>query len=166
MIVSNSSPLIFLAKLALFDPVKKLYPTILIPTEVHEEVIVHGKKEGFSEVLVLEKHLKEGYLKVVDVKEKSTKNVPSGLHLGEVRAIQLCLEQKLKTILLDDKEAIAYARILGLEPIRTTRLLLELVKQKQLSKEQFTHALVRLSREGYFISLDVYTYLLEEVEKQ
>lgn len=165
MIVSNSSPLIFLAKLALFDQVKKLYPAILIPPEVHDEVIVHGKKEGFSEVLVLEKHLKEGYLKIVDVKEKNTKNVPSGLHLGEVRAIQLCLEQKLKMILLDDKEAIAYARILGLEPIRTTRLLFELTKNKHLPKEQFKDALIRLSQEGYFLTIDVYTYLLEEVEK-
>jgi len=165
MIVSNSSPLIFLAKLGLFDPVKKLYQTIAIPAEVHEEVIARGKKEGFSDVMLLEKEIRDGYLKVLDVKEKNTKNIPLGLHLGEVRAIQLCGEQKLKKILLDDKEAIAYARLLGLQPIRTTRLLLELVKQQHLSKEQFKHALIRLSQEGYFMTIDVYDYLLEEVEK-
>lgn len=167
MIVSNSSPLIYLAKLSLFDHLKKVYPQISIPVEVYAEVVVQGKKEGFWEVAVIEQLIEQGYIIVEKVsgERSGPLTAPQGLHLGEARAIQLCLQKKAKHILLDDKEAIEYAGLVGLQAVRTTRILLELVKRRQLSKGQFKQALVQLSKEGYFLTIEVYEYLLEEVEK-
>lgn len=158
MIVSNSSPLIFLAKLNLFDNVKKLYKTVLIPQEVYDEVI--GKGHDFKEALILQGLLDAGFLRVVDVQTTERSELKS-LHLGERKAIALCLQQKMKNILIDDKEAIEYCRLLGIDAIRTTRLLLEMVKQKLFTVEEFDDALVQLSAEGYFLTIEVYQYLME-----
>ncbi|MBI4146939.1 hypothetical protein HY489_06415 [Candidatus Woesearchaeota archaeon] len=163
MIVSDSSPLIFLAKLNVLELVQKLYTKIIIPTEVYEEVITIGKKEGFKEVVVLEQFVSSGFIKqrVVSKRGKDFKN----LHEGERSALQLCLQEKIHQMLVDDKEAVECCRIMGIEPIRTTRILLMLLKKKLLNREQFKNGLVKLSNEGYFFTIDVYNYLLEQVNE-
>jgi predicted nucleic acid-binding protein len=41
-VVSDSSPLITLARMSCFDLLPKLYGTIYIPTEVYKEVVIDG----------------------------------------------------------------------------------------------------------------------------
>lgn len=161
--VSNSSPLIYLTKLSKLELLRKLYRKILIPKEVYEEVVVKGKENYETETLLIEKFIDEGFIIVKDsvVLKKEVK----ALHLGESKTINLCLKSKLKDILIDDKEAYKICKLLGLNPVRTTSILLEFVKLKLIKKEEFKELLIKLSEEGYFITIDVFNYLLEEVEK-
>ena len=49
--VTDSSPLVILAKLGCFDSLKQLFPSLVISTEVHREVVVDGAGlPGASEV--------------------------------------------------------------------------------------------------------------------
>lgn len=50
-VVSNSSPLISLAKIQRFHLLKELFGEIIIPKNVYDEVVIKGKgKTGFHEV--------------------------------------------------------------------------------------------------------------------
>ncbi len=163
MIISNSTPLIYLAKLNKLNLVIDIYKKILIPEEVFSEVVLGGKELNKKEVILIEDLISQ---KVIEVKEvKELKRELNTLHTGEAKAISLCLNEKIKDILIDDKEAYELCKILNLNPIRTTAFLLNCAKNKIISKEEFKENLINLSQEGYFMTADVFQYLLDALNE-
>lgn len=66
--VSDSSPLIFLAKIGCLDFLKTLFHKVFIPQQVYIDVVVKGKtKPGAKEI---NKAINEAWIEVVDIKEK------------------------------------------------------------------------------------------------
>ena len=161
MIISNSTPLIYLAKLNKFSLILKLYKKIIIPEEVYSEVVVKGKKMNKSEVVIIEELIENGSIEVKEAGELKKDLI--FLHLGEAKAINLCLKNRLKDILIDDKEAYELCKLLNLNPIRTTAFLLMAVKNKLINKVDFRESLVKLSKEGYFMSAEVFQILIDAV---
>ncbi len=158
MIVSNSSPIIFAAKLGILPLLRKLYGTILIPEEVYSEVVVKGKEIGAAEVIEIEKAIMDKHMHVTRVRNLPSKYLVH-LHHGEQKAILLCRQEKINHILLDDREAIILCSTLGITTIRTTRVLLELLRKKLISREYFEDLLAVLSNQGYFMTAEVYDAL-------
>ncbi len=163
MIVSNSTPLIYLAKLNKLDLVINLYNKLIIPKEVYNEVVVEGKRFNNKEVILIEELINK---KLIEIKESGKlKKEISSIHIGEAKAINLCLKTKNKEILIDDKEAYELCKLFNLKPIRTTAFLLICVKEKLITKKEFKELLVLLSKEGYFLSIEVFQFLLDEVDR-
>jgi hypothetical protein len=72
------------------------------------------------------------------------------LDVGEAAVIGLALEEKATIVLIDERKARKVARdIYGLQPIGTTRILVE-AKKKSLLPE-ITSSFQKLRREGYWI---------------
>lgn len=163
MIISNSTPLIYLAKLNKLNLVLKIYKKILIPEEVYSEVVIEGKRLNKKEVILIEDLINQKLIEVKKVNE--LKKELNTLHLGELKAINLCLQINIKDILIDDKEAYELCKMLKLNPIRTTAFLLNCVKDKLISKEEFKEFLLKISQEGYFLTAEVFQYLLDSVNK-
>ena len=67
--ISDSSPLILIAKLNQLNLLKELYSEILIPEEVYRETIVKGKEEGYSDAHKIEMAL-EDYIFVKKLDQK------------------------------------------------------------------------------------------------
>ncbi len=68
MIISDSSPLIALAKIGRFELLRDLFKEIHISKAVHREVVVRGKeKTGEKEVT---QGIKKGWIKVLEVRER------------------------------------------------------------------------------------------------
>ncbi|MBI4017306.1 MAG: hypothetical protein HY363_06465 [Candidatus Aenigmarchaeota archaeon] len=164
MIVSDSSPLIFIAKLGILPIVCKKYGAICIPEEVFNEVVVEGRKFRAQEIVEIEKAIAEKRIKVIRV-EHVSKQEMSGLHIGEQNAIALCKQKKISSLLVDDREAVLTCRLLGISAVRTTRVLLELMKDKLIKRERYEKFLRQLSEEGYFMTAEVYGELLKAGEK-
>lgn len=163
MIISNSTPLIYLGKAGLLEKVEEVYGTIIIPKRVYDEVIIKGKELGKKEVVIVESQISRKKIEIRDVKE--IKKEIQELHLGEAEAIMLCLETKTKKILIDDKEAYEWCKIFELEPIRTTAFILECSKRKIITKKQGEEALLTISKEGYFLSAEVFTLLMQKINE-
>jgi len=73
MIVSNATPLIYLAKVGKLE-LLKIFGKVYIPEEVKVEVVDKGKSLGKQDSYVVEKAIKEGWIKVLKAELWLTKN--------------------------------------------------------------------------------------------
>jgi predicted nucleic acid-binding protein len=73
MIVSNSTVLIYLAKIGKFGLLKKLFKNILMPAEVFSEVVIRGKEQQHFDALIVERSVEDGWIEVKDTSSISFK---------------------------------------------------------------------------------------------
>ena len=163
--MSNSGPLIHLAKADLIEVLTTLY-RVDIPVEVKEEVVDRGKEMGFSDALLVEKAIREGLIRVVEVKvEESFASVArrAGLHQAETAVIFHALKNNA-LVLLDEDAAREFAKALGLRIRGSIGLLLEALKKGLLKP---TEALEKLDvlAETMYLSSDVYRVARKEIER-
>lgn len=139
-VVSNTSPLIFLAKLDAFG-LLACFTAISIPTAVLKE----------CEGLELPKSIN-----VVDLGAKAQAAAHANLgrlHRGELEAIVLAAQIKADYVLMDDAKARSFAKTKGVKPMGTIGVLLLANKQGLLSDERGKRYLDALKDEhGLYIS--------------
>jgi predicted nucleic acid-binding protein len=160
--ISNSTPLIYLAKLNKFSLLTKLFEEIIIPEEVYDEVVLKGKELNKPETIIIQNFIERNFVKIEKIKPKLKIDT---LRKGEICVISLGLKLGIKNILIDDKEGVEVCKVLGLKPFRTTTILLELLKRNLISLEEFENLLIELSKDGYFLRADVFKFLLKEAER-
>lgn len=166
MIVSNSSPLMYLAKIKKLSLLKILFKEIVIPNEVYEEVVISGKEGRFIDALVVEQAKKEGWLCVGKAfEEKELENFADDIDQGEIAAIILAKKNHANLVLIDDASARTIAQSFGLNVKGTVFVLLRAYKRNVLTKEEVRRLMGRLIAEGFRISQELYAQVLEEIEK-
>lgn len=156
--VSDSTPLIHLAKIGCINFLKNLFEKIIIPKEVYEEVIIEGKKQGKNEILLIEKLMEE---KFINIEETKTTMEIANLDQGEKKCITLCKELNINIILIDETEGFNISGIFNLMPIRTTSLLIILLDNKIIKLTEYKELLKKLSQSGYFLDSLTYERLLD-----
>ena len=160
-VVSNSTPLIYLAKAGRLDLLEKLFGTVLIPEEVKVEVVDKGKALGEKDAYVIEKAIDEGWLKVQSVK---VVEVPMKLHEGEVAALSLAKSMGL-VVLLDEVSARTAARLIGVSPRGTVFVLLSALEEKLVSFDECIETLNKLIVEGFRLKEEVYIETVKEARR-
>ena len=134
MILSNATPLIYLAKIGKLDLLRSLYKEVSIPEEVYKEV-VKGKENKFFDALIIDKSIKDGWIKIKKIKvKKEIESFASEIDLGEIELISLATETKPYLILIDDASARAIAESFGFNVKGTIYVLLRAYKKKMISK--------------------------------
>ncbi len=94
-VISNSSPLIHLAKIRKLDFLKEYFQTIIIPEAVYRECIIEGKER--DEVKLIKQAT---WTKEVKVKEQTlVKLLTASLDVGESEVIALSIETGADLIL-------------------------------------------------------------------
>ena len=115
IVVSDSSPLIALARISRLDLLHSLYERILIPTEVHHEVTVEGRDlPGGREVTMA------GWIQVVRERspvDQSLEQACEGLGGGERGSILLAKALPADLVLLDEWKARRVAHNAGLSVV-------------------------------------------------
>jgi predicted nucleic acid-binding protein len=156
MIVSNSGPLIHLAKAGRLDLLKELFGGLIIPYEVKLEVIDGGKDEGMADAFLIESEVENGWI-VID-KSNNTKlkelAKSAGIHIGEAAAIMLAKNMKCP-VLIDDLAARRFAFGMGLEVVGSIGVLVRCAKVRKISKIEALETLEKLGR-VMWLSIDVY----------
>ena len=166
MIVSNSSPLIYLGKLKKLTLLKMLFKEVLIPQEVYEEVVVKGKEEKFLDALAVEHAKKEGWLRIGKaLEEKEFEDFFAEIDRGETAAILLAQKHHANLLLIDDASARTITQSFGLKVKGTIFILLTAYKKKLLTREEVKRSMGRLVAEGFRISHELYVSVLEEIDK-
>jgi predicted nucleic acid-binding protein len=118
-VVSNSSPLIYLAALSDFHFLRDIFTSVVIPPAVYHEVVEQGL--GFPVRGNVESAL-GNWLAVREVQNRSRATEIGNierLDAGEAEAIVLTQECAAEQLIMDDQRGVGYARRLGITVNRT-----------------------------------------------
>ena len=155
MIISDSSPLIALAKIGRFELLRDLFKEIHISKAVHREVVIRGKeKTGEKEVT---QGIKKGWIKVLEVRERE----PYALLLGEGEGetIALAKERRARLVIMDDRKGYILAKALGITVIGTLGVILLAYKSGMISNMK--NELDNLRESGFWFSNRLYQELIK-----
>lgn len=152
-IVSNATPLIYLAKIGRIGLLRNLFGEVFIPEEVKVEVVERGKQLGEGDAYVVEKAVSDGWLKV---SRAEVVEVPIELDKGEVAALSLAKNMGLGEVLMDEAPARTAARLLGLTPRGTIFVLLKALERGEMDLDLFLESLNELIRYGFRLREEVY----------
>jgi predicted nucleic acid-binding protein len=111
-VVSDASPLIAFARIGHFDLLPKLYGTILIPTEVYNEVVIAGAGMPGAKQTA-----EASWIQVTAVRDSAALRAAvekTGLGTGEVSAVILAKELAADLLLVDEWKARRFAMAEGL----------------------------------------------------
>ncbi len=155
-VVSNSSPIIHLAKIRYLDLLPEQFGGILIPQAVYDECVIDGKSR--PEVTAIKQ---APWLQVVPVVNKDLiRLLNAEIDRGEAEAIALAREHQAAIILLDDADAREKARLYHL---KITGILGILLSAKRTGKiVSLTEILADLRRTGFWLSPALTHRLLRE----
>ena len=129
-IVSNASPLIFLAKIGRLNLLNDY--EIIMPKQVYEEINKGAEtKEDAQKIktLVDKSIIKVEEINIIDEIEQHS------LGKGEKAAINLAISRKIDIILLDERKARRIAKFYKLKPKGTIGILIDAWKNKKITKE-------------------------------
>jgi predicted nucleic acid-binding protein len=156
-LVSDSSPLIYIAKAGLLNLLCSEEPIGLVPA-VFNEAILQGELHGHYDAFRLRRAVESGILIVVELTEEerefaSTLLASSRLGRGECETIA-CAERRKLIALLSDRKARRLAAYRGIPTLQLPHFLLLLLIQGHIGLESFTEATMRLAP---FIGMDIAT---------
>jgi len=162
-VVSNSSPLIWLAKIGKLTLLKTIFGQVIVPKKVYEEAALESPSA--DSVLIRRAVDEEGWIRVSDeeIKEAGVLAERAGIHLGEAEAILLAQELEAELI-IDEREGSATAQILDVRPLGTIAVLLLALSRAQLTLDEFKECLNSLVAVGFWLSINVYNEALREAE--
>lgn len=155
-LISNSSPLIFLAKLNFLKLLSK--DQIFIPPGVHQELL--AKESAEKDKLI--RFLNEKNTKIISPKNNQIQS--NSLGKGEIEAINLAIEKNIPHILIDDKRARSFARIQNLKPLGTLWIILRAFKNKELTKTQTRELIYDLPSIGFRIDQEFLFRILKKLD--
>ena len=153
-VVSNATPLIYLAKANQLNILQSMVKQVFIPEAVYREVVIEGKRLGEKDAYRVERAIAQGWIIVQGI--KIVYPVEITIHPGEVEVISLAREKGIETVLMDDAKARAASEMAGLRPIGTLWLILKAVKNHLLNFDQFLSALEDILRSGFYLKEEIY----------
>jgi len=162
-IVSDATPLIYLAKIKKLDLLKSLYNKIIISHQVKIEIVDEGKKIKEPDAFLIGKEIDEGFIKVKKVKRLIKTTLK--LELGELSTLSLAKELKINEVLIDETLGRTAAKLAGLVPKGTLYVLLKNLKSKKITFNDFLSILNELIESGFRLKEDIYLKVIEEAKK-
>ena len=161
-IVSNSTPLIYLAKAGMIDLLRRIFEEVYIPEEVKVEVVDRGKQLGIEDSYIIERAIDDGWLKVLRTEPIE---VPIKLQPGEIAVLSLARKLGLREVLVDEASARATARLLDLTPRGTVYVLIKALETREIDLNQFLEALSQMIRQGFRLKEEVYVEAVREARR-
>ena len=120
IVVSNTTPLIYLSKADKLHILKNLFGNVHIPTEVYREAVKSGLSKGYSDAQRIDAACKDwiivkpasvdlGLVLVQNMgKHLDIEKMLTGIHAGEVEAISLAMELGAELLVADDRAVIRF----------------------------------------------------------
>ena len=152
-VVSNSTPLIFLAKIGKMALLDELFEVVIIPNKVFTEVVVEGKERGYSDSYMVEKFIEKDIIQIKEIKIGEATDIPIGS--GELEAIELAVKLKIKDILIDEAKGRRIARLYDLKPKGTLWVLTKAFEDEIITKEELKNSISELIKSGYRIREEI-----------
>ena len=166
--VSDSTPLIYLAKIGRLDIIRDVFQKIYVPEAVIDEAVTQGKALNMSDASIIEKAvgtwiIKERVEPGVDA-EYSFLDNNTRLGNGEKEALKLCKQLDAAYFIADDREARRVSSILNIKPIGTCGTVVQAFRQGSITKKEALRVIDDLVKVGFRISSTLYRKILDELE--
>lgn len=155
-VISNSTPIIHLAKIGQLDLIRQFFGTVIIPQMVWKECVSPGLNRPEVEQI----WAASDWIQVVKIHDRVVTLLRHELDHGEAEAIALALERNASLVLLDDADAREKARIYRLPITGTAGLLLRATKEGKL--KSLRKALDELQASGFRLHQQIKEKLLRE----
>lgn len=162
-IVSNATPLIYLAKTDKLNLLKAIANQVYIPKAVFQEVATEGKRLGEKDSYRVEKCINEGWLNIKEVNKLLSFDFP--LHFGELEVISLAVQKGIKKVLIDDAKARSVADLAGLQPVGTLWVILKAVKNRMMDFDEFLSTLESMIHSGFYLKDEVYIKVIRQARQ-
>lgn len=169
--ISDTSPLIWLAKIGKLSLLKELFSEILVPEEVYKEAVERGLHEGFSDALLIREGFNQGWIKVARLNEDETVFCREILkhafeiHLGEVQAIVLARRTSATALLLmDESSGRAFAEAWGLKVNGVFFVIMMALRRGLLSGVEAKEAVLTLVQKGFRIEPKLLAKVIREID--
>jgi len=162
-IVSNATPLIYLAKTDNLTLLKAIANQVYIPEAVFQEVVIEGKRLGEKDAYRVEKCINQEWLRVKEVKNLLSFDFP--LHYGELEVISLAGQEGIKKVLIDDAKARSVADLAGLKPVGTLWVILQAVKNRMMDFDEFLSTLESIIHSGFYLKDEVYIKVIRKARQ-
>lgn len=168
-VVSNSSPLIYLAKIGKLNLIKNVYEQIWIPEAVFNEAVTKGKILKITDASIIEEAVGKWILKEKVKPETDSKyaflDENNRIGLGEKQALKLCKQLNADIFIVDDKEARRVSRILKIKPVGTCGILIQAHRKGLISTKATDQILDDLIKAKFRIDLAVYRSVIRELRQ-
>ena len=159
MIVSNTSPLIHLAKAGRLSLLEVCFSVVLIPKSVFDEILRYPQS---PEALAVKRAVDERWIKIGEIHKVITGF--TAVAKAELDAISLALQEK-KAILIDDQAAVKIAQLFGINVYGTLYTIIKSVKSKHLSQKEAIAIVHQMMGNEFYLSSDVYALFLEKLKE-
>lgn len=157
-VVSNTSPIIHLAKIKKLGLLKNRFHKIIIPEEVYKECTVEGYEREEARLIK-----EASWIEVLKPENKKLVSLlQSDLDKGESEAIALALEIGADFIIIDDSDGRTRARHMSLKIIGTLGILFR--EKMSGNLPSLKDAFIELKETGFWISESLESRLLIEAE--
>ena len=167
--ISDTSPIIFYAKINRLQLLVDVVKTVIISDDVYQEAVIHGS--AFPDSKITKEFLDEKKITVTHI-EKSHRPLVAAftekytaLDNGEAETMVLALQEKEKEVLMDEEIARKVARLHGLTPRGTLWVLGQAYQQKRITEEETKHILGLLLDAGLWVSADVLQRFYDILQK-
>lgn len=167
MIISNFSPLIYLARIGKLEILEYIFRRVIIPKAVFNEVVERGEAAGFPDAKIIRKATEEWIeVKELNKEEKESceyilKMAPLGL--GEAEAISLAKSMRLP-IIVDDKIANRVAKLFRIESHWTIHVIFRALRNKTIKKNEAKRIIEDLVETGLRIKPEVLLGIMKQLE--
>lgn len=161
-IVSNATPLIYLAKIGKIELLKRVFGEVIIPEEVKIEVVDKGKALGEKDAYVIEDAIREGWIKIM---KTEVLDVPIKLEFGEIAVLSLAKRKGIKEVLIDEAPARTAAILMELTPRGTIYILLKALELKVIDLNEFLEAIDNLVKQGFRLKEEVLIEVIRKVRE-
>jgi len=167
VVVSDSTRLIYLAKIGRLSLVKSVFDKVFVPEAVFNEAVTQGKALNISDASVIEKSIgiwiiKEQVEPEVDVEFRFL-DTNKRLGSGEKEALKLCKQLYAEYFIADDKEARRVSKILNIKSVGTCSIIVQAYRQGSITKREALQILDELVKGGFRIGSTVYRRVLDEL---
>ena len=167
-VVTNTSPIIILARIERLQLLKELHGALLMSPAVKLECIDRGREVGAADVMAIEDGIKQGWIQLVKLDKEETREAgrltdEAKIGMGEAEALVLAKSRKALAV-LDDKEARAIAKGWNLKYTSTLMVLYEAYVKDLISYDELVEDLSKLTR-IMWISTDVITGIIRRARE-
>jgi len=163
--VIDTSRLISLRKINSLELIAKFKTEVVIPEEVYEEAVINGEKKGIADSIVIKSFIGNREMGILSVKSNDRKvlreKVGKGLTKGDEAVLSLALREKAEIIITNDDGLGKIAMALGFLVMATADLLMEVLKKKLLSFNEFEVLMRSLVIENRLSAAVSELYLME-----
>jgi len=167
-VITNAGPLIALGKLNRLDLLAALYPEVIMPYAVYEEVVVKGLMRGAPDASAVRLFWQQQGWPVMEVPREVLSSFAPSVILGPGESEVIALAQTFDNplVLIDDELARSEARRLKLRVRGTLGILASAYKQRFLSFREVEFLIQEVaSRPDIWISARLCNKVLDSLRK-